>query len=126
TYLLGRDLVQQYDLDTYLKAKAAGALPLMWFELVVLAPLGEEILFRGFLQQGWVRSPQSLWPATAVIAALWASLHTQYGLYDIFQIFLMGLLFGWVRWWSGSTLLTMLMHGLANIWYLLEAMTKIE
>jgi CAAX prenyl protease-like protein len=37
----------------------------------VVAPIGEETLFRGFLFRGWHRSPRDAWPVI-VTASLWA------------------------------------------------------
>jgi len=72
TSLLNQDVVSSFQLDTYRSARAAGFLPMLWIAFVIVAPLGEEIIFRGFLYRGWARSPRSLAPAIAVISALWA------------------------------------------------------
>ena len=61
-----------------------------------------------------------------VISAAWAVIHVQYDWFGILQIFLTGLLFGWVRWRSGSTLLTFLLHGLMNAWATVETIVKID
>ena len=52
--------------------------------------------------------------AIALTALLWAVIHVQYDLYVIAQVFVCGLVFGWLRWATGSTILTMLLHGLVN------------
>jgi membrane protease YdiL (CAAX protease family) len=126
TYLFGFDIETEFDRDLFVQAKATGTLPLLWYTLVVVAPLGEEMMFRGFLQRGWVRTQRDAIPAVVVISAIWASLHTQYDWYGMLQIFELGLLFGWVRQWSGSTLLTILMHALANGLSSLEELVLIE
>ena len=77
-------------------------------------PIGEEILFRGFLFRGWLQSPRDAWPVIVVTSLLWALIHVQYDWYVIGQIFAFGLLLGWMRWATGSTLLTILLHGLIN------------
>jgi membrane protease YdiL (CAAX protease family) len=41
-------------------------------------------------------------------------MHTQYELFFLTQIFVLGLLLGWIRWRSGSTLLTIMLHALVN------------
>jgi membrane protease YdiL (CAAX protease family) len=82
--------------------------------VVVVAPVGEETLFRGFLFRGWHRSPRDAWPVIIVIASLWALTHVQYDLYVIAQVFAYGLVLGWFRWVTCSTILTMLLHGLIN------------
>ena len=42
-----------------------------------------------------------------VISLLFTVIHMQYDWFGLFQVFLIGLLLGWIRWRSGSTLLTM-------------------
>jgi len=49
------DHVTQFQLDIYRTANAAGWLPGLWLALVVVAPIGEETLFRGLLFRGWYR-----------------------------------------------------------------------
>jgi membrane protease YdiL (CAAX protease family) len=59
-------------------------------------------------------------PAVVVISALWAISHVQYNWFSILQIFLLGLVLGWARWRSGSTMLTFAMHALNNTWAMVE------
>jgi membrane protease YdiL (CAAX protease family) len=125
TSLLSHDVVSPFQLDTYRTARAAGLLPMLWLAFVIAAPLGEEIVFRGFLYRGWARSPGAVAPAIAVISALWAMMHVQYDWFGILQIFLLGLLLGWARWRSGSTLLAVGLHGLANAWAMIETAVTI-
>jgi membrane protease YdiL (CAAX protease family) len=122
TYLLGRDIVTPFQVDTYRSARDAGMLPLFWFALVIAAPVAEEIVFRGFLFRGWVRSERAALPGIVLISALFAAIHMQYDWYGILQVFFIGLLFGFVRWRSGSTLLTILLHVLANLWATVQSM----
>ncbi len=126
TYLSGRDIVTPFQVTSYLSARASGALPLLWFVFVVVAPAGEEIMFRGFLYRGWVQSQRAVVPGVAVISALWAVLHVQYDWFGFLNIFLMGLLLGWARWRSGSTALTLLMHAFSNLWAVLETVAKVQ
>jgi uncharacterized protein len=114
SWLLGQNIVTSFQRDIYRTANAAGWLPWLWLAVVVVAPIGEETLFRGFLFRGWHRSPRDAWPVIIVIALLWAFIHMQYELYAITQVFVVGLLLGWFRWVTGSTILTMLLHGLIN------------
>ena len=112
--LFGHNIVTPFQLDIYRTASAAGWLPWLWLTMVVVAPIGEETLFRGFLFRGWQRAPRDAWFTITVTALFWAVIHVQYDLYVIAQVFVCGLIFGWVRWTSGSTILTMLLHGLVN------------
>ena len=94
--------------------------------LVVVAPIGEETLFRGFLFRGWHRSPRDAWVAIIAIALLWAITHVQYNPYFMAQVFVIGLVLGWFRWKSGSTILTMLLHGLVNFEGMVETVWAIH
>jgi hypothetical protein len=121
----GRDLVPAYQIEAYQTAKSAGWLVGLLLAIVVVAPIGEEIAFRGFLYRGLVR-PGYERLAIVVIAIAWALLHVQYDWLGMAQIFAAGLLLGWVRWASGSTTLTILMHILINAEAMLETAIKAE
>jgi uncharacterized protein len=120
------ELVPIVQIDEYRNAKETGTLLLYWLDYLILAPVGEEIITRGFLQRGWARSPYSVAPGIAVISALWAAAHVQYDWFGIFMIFVFGLLLGWVRWRSGSTVLTVLLHAVANAWSGLQVLVTVE
>ena len=92
----------------------------------MVAPIGEETLFRGFLFRGWQRAPGDAWLAIIATALLWALIHLQYDLYFIAQVFAMGLVLGWLRWVTGSTVLTMLLHGLTNGEAMLETFVALD
>ena len=53
-------------------------------------------------------------------------MHVQYDAFTLGQIFLIGLLLGWMRWASGSTLLTIVLHMLANLAACIQAAIKVE
>jgi uncharacterized protein len=110
--------------DDYLDAKEADALWLFWINAVIVGPASEEILTRGFLQRGWVRSQYGALPGIAVISAIWAALHFPYGWILCADIFVMGLLLGWARWRSGSTITSILMHASFNLWQMMQMMAK--
>jgi len=114
SWLLGRAIVTPFQVDIYTTASAGGWLLWLWLAVVVATPIGEEILFRGFLFRGWLRSPHDVWPVIVVTSLLWAIIHLQYDWYVIGQVFAFGLLLGWMRWASGSTILTILLHALIN------------
>lgn len=125
SYLLGEEIPLS-QLNEYWSAKEANMLPLYWIEGGILAPVTEEIMTRGFLQRGWVRSQYGVVPGIVVISALWAIAHTQYEWLGVLDIFVLGLLLGWIRWRSGSTLLTILMHAIAGVWAGMATMVKVE
>jgi membrane protease YdiL (CAAX protease family) len=125
-YLSGHALVTPFQLQSYTTAVAAGWLPAMLIAAIVFAPAGEEILFRGFLFRGWARSERSAWPAIVAISVLWAALHVQYDWTGVLQIFVIGLFLGWMRWRSGSTLLTFVLHALFNLEGTMETLVQMH
>ena len=126
SWAVGRGLVTEFQTDIFRTAGAAGpmSLLLLWFAVVVLTPIGEETLFRGFLFRGWLKEPRDAWAVIAVTALIWALVHVQYDWYVTGQVFVFGLLLGWMRWATHSTLLTILLHGLINIEGMLETVVQ--
>lgn len=124
-YVTGRDIVPSFQSESYQSASAAGWLFGMLLAIVVVAPIGEEIAFRGFLYRGLVRPGHEIL-AIVVIAFAWAVLHVQYDWLGMLQIFVLGLILGWFRWASGSTTLTIVMHVLINLEAMIETVIKIE
>jgi membrane protease YdiL (CAAX protease family) len=121
----GRELVPLFQVEAYQSAKEAGWLVWLMLAIVAVAPVGEEIVFRGFLYRGLVRPGREML-AIAVISLAWAFLHIQYDWLGMAQIFAAGLILGWFRWASGSTTLTMVMHILINAEAMLETTIKVE
>ncbi len=126
SWLLGHFIVTPFQLDIYRTAEAAGWVPLLWLAVVVVTPIGEESLFRGFLFRGWLRAPRDVWPVIVLTAFLWAIVHVQYDWFVIVQVFCFGVLLGWLRWATGSTILTMLLHGLINVEGMLETLIALH
>jgi membrane protease YdiL (CAAX protease family) len=125
-YFSGRTLVTPFQMQSYSTAAAEGWLIPMFAAAILVAPAGEEIMFRGFLFRGWARSERSVWPAVVVISLLWAGLHLQYDWTGMLQIFVIGLFLGWMRWRSGSVLLTFLLHALFNLEGTFETVLQIH
>lgn len=126
--LIGHDLVPPFMVQVYEAARNAGApaILLLLTAAVIAAPIGEEIMFRGFLFRGWVGSSLGVSGTILATSAIWAAIHVQYDWYGIVQVFCLGLLFGWVRARSGSTLLTMMMHSVCNVAATVETAVVID
>jgi membrane protease YdiL (CAAX protease family) len=124
-YLAGREIVPDFQVKAWQTAADAGWLSWMLLAIVVVAPIGEEVVFRGFLYRGLAKPG---WEVHAIggIALAWALLHIQYDWLGMAQIFLLGLALGWFRWASGSTLLTIGMHILINLESMIETWIKVE
>ncbi|SHL87451.1 hypothetical protein SAMN05444159_7060 [Bradyrhizobium lablabi] len=114
SYLVGQQ-TPAFVVDMYRTGKDAGSLWLVLIALCVAAPITEEFTVRGFLFRGWSKS--FLGPTGAIVlsSALWAAMHQQYNWYYISQIFLVGLIFGYLRYRSNSTWLTVMTHGFFNL-----------
>ena len=124
-YVTGNDIVAPFQIEAYRTAKDAGWLLWLLLAIVFVAPIGEEILFRGFLYRGLARPGWEL-HAIVAIALVWAALHIQYNWLGMVQIFAIGLLLGWFRWASDSTTLTIVMHVLINFEAMIETVIKVE
>ena len=92
------------------------------FGIVLLAPVAEELLFRGLLFHRLVA-----WSAVAAVlipAVLFSVLHLQYSVPDMVLIFVDGVFLGIVRWATGSTYLTIAMHVAGNLFAISQRLMK--
>jgi hypothetical protein len=126
SWLAGRNIVDRFQTDIYQAAESANLLPLLLVAITVFIPVTEESLFRGFLFRGWLRSPRYAWPVIVFIAGLFAVIHVQYDWFLIAQVFAFGVLFGWIRWATGSTILTILLHALVNLEGMIETVLSLN
>ena len=92
-----------------------GAVWLPALVLVVATGFGEEVIFRGLLQQAamWRFGP---WRGVLFVTVVFAAMHIGYlSIPDLALVFAAGLGLGWVTWRSGSLLTATVMHGSANV-----------
>ncbi len=99
-------------------------LPILLFAIVVMAPVGEEILFRGFLYHGIAVSRWGHVAAILGTTAVFALLPSQYYWYGIVSVAVIGLYLGVVRHQTGSVLLTMSLHAVANAYATVEVIVQ--
>jgi membrane protease YdiL (CAAX protease family) len=123
---LGRDVVPRFMVEAYTSARNSGTLVLLVVAVVVAAPITEEIAFRGFLFRGLAASFVGVPGALVLTSAAWTVMHIQYDFFLLAHILLIGLLLGWLRWASGSTVLTIGLHALANLVATVQAAIKVE
>jgi uncharacterized protein len=99
-------------------AWADGTLVWLSLALIVAGPIGEELLFRGFLFRGFVHEPcdglRGL-PGILLIALIFALLHIQYDWIGVGMVFALGVMLGYVRLFTGSTILAIILHMLYNL-----------
>jgi len=123
---IGVDVVPPFETDVFSTVRDSVWLVPLALAVVVIAPIGEEVIFRGFLFRSWVRPGRWGVVAVALISFLWAALHLQqYSFAIVAQIFVIGLVLGWMRWRSGSTWLTIVLHVLVNFESTIETVLKV-
>jgi membrane protease YdiL (CAAX protease family) len=110
--LLHQPIVPPFMVDAY---KTASFLPALLFAIIVVAPIFEEVFFRGFLFQGIRYSRLGPIGAIGITSFFWAAIHLQYDIYGIATLFALGLLLGIVRLKTGSIYLLMVMHSLTSL-----------
>ena len=81
---------------------------------VVIAPILEEFIFRGFLFSQ-LKNTLGNWGAISLSSLAWTSLHFQYELKILFILFLFGLILGFLRWKYNSLFLVMVLHAINNL-----------
>jgi membrane protease YdiL (CAAX protease family) len=113
--LTGHVLSPDFVLDITRSARDAGLQWLLLVALCVAAPITEEFAVRGFLYRGYAASFLGPLGAILLSSAMWTAIHVQYDAYFMTEVLLIGLLLGYMRYRSGSTWLTVIMHGLFNL-----------
>jgi hypothetical protein len=121
SWFAGYAVTPQFVVEIYRSARDSGALLLLIVALVFAAPAVEEILFRGFLLPGLSASWIGPGGAILLTSIIWTLLHAQYQPFYLIQIMVLGIVFGWLRLQSGSTALTIGLHGILNLTALLQA-----
>lgn len=90
---------------------------------IILAPLAEEILFRGFLY-AWLKSHWPRWMALLVTAVLFGAMHQHWPVF--LPLFLLGILLGFLYELTGSLWTCIGLHALFNAVTLTVAMNYPE
>jgi membrane protease YdiL (CAAX protease family) len=111
SYWTAHDSIPEWMLQIF---ASADWLTLLVFAVVVVAPIVEEVVFRGFLLEGLRHSALRGAGAVVVAAFLWAATHVQYEVFYMGQVFSVGLLLGAARLRTRSLLVPIAMHSLFN------------
>ncbi|SEN69938.1 CPBP family intramembrane glutamic endopeptidase [Bradyrhizobium sp. OK095] len=94
--------------------RSAAGLFAMLIGSCIVAPVVEEFVVRGFMFRGWSQSFLGPNGAIVLASALWAFGHVQYDWFGRFNVFLMGLAFGYLRASGNSTWLAVIAHSAVN------------
>ena len=84
------------------------------FVSVILAPIFEEIVFRGFLFQGLRAKIGTVW-AGVVSTVLFALIHVQYDLWGWVAVAITGMAAAFLVWRTGSLKTAIVLHALTNL-----------
>ena len=81
---------------------------------IIIAPIIEEFIFRGFLLSQ-LKNTIGNWGAISLSSLAWTLLHFQYEVKILFILFIFGLLLGFLRWKYNSLFLVMVLHAINNL-----------
>ena len=83
--------------------------------VVIIAPLAEEFLFRGFLYSQLSRTVLGGWGAIIFTSFIWTIIHSQYELLILVVVFIFGLFLGYIRFAYNSLALPIALHAVNNL-----------
>jgi len=109
-YVLGIEMP-----ESFIEFMLAEPILLGFISVVVVAPIIEEFLFRGFLYSQLRRSFLRDWGAMAVSSLVWTAIHFQYEMGILVFLFLFGLFLGYFRIKYNSLLIPVALHALNNL-----------
>jgi len=84
--------------------------------MLFVAPVSEELLFRGFLLPALAQSRLGFWGGAILTDALWTGLHAAQGNLAMVSHFLTGLMLSFLLWRTGSIRTVIFGHALSNLW----------
>lgn len=109
----GSDVIRDETAREMLSGDSAGLL--MFFSLVILAPLVEEVTIRGVALGCLLGRGVPTLAAIILQAAAFTLLHMQYTLAGLVPVFILGLFIGWLRVASKSILVPIAAHAAVNM-----------
>ncbi len=92
--------------------ESSGELLLALFIIAVLPAIGEEIVFRGLIQNEFFRGTKNIHLSIWIAAILFSAIHFQF--FGFVPRLLLGALFGYLYYWSGNLTLAILAHFVNN------------
>ncbi len=82
--------------------------------VIIIAPIAEEFLFRGFLFSQLKRTQLGGWGAVTLSSFLWTIIHFQYESLILLVLFIFGIFLGYVRMAYNSLSLPIILHAINN------------
>ena len=99
-------------IEALLKPKDPFSLVLLIITIVIIAPIGEELLFRGFLQKGLEKAWDDVTKAILFSSLFFAVIH--FNPFWIIQIYFLGVLLGFLAWKTNSIIPCIIFHMIIN------------
>ena len=112
------------DLNGTLQPETTSGFILLFVAVVIIAPFGEELLFRGFLQHFLEKYWKDITKAVLVTSLLFAFIHMNS--YWFIQIYLLGIFLGYLSWKCGSIIPSLILHSINNAAAILLSFTEID
>jgi hypothetical protein len=120
TWMLGKPIVPEFMQVAWATTERFS----FAFAAIAVAPVMEELIFRGFLISGLRPTRLGASGAVLVSSIVWAAIHGQYDLYGMATIFALGVLLGTTRVKTGSVLAPIALHALYNMISTVETMIQ--
>ena len=112
------------DLNGLLRPDTLLGFILLFIAVAIVAPIGEELLFRGFFQQALEKHWNDVTRAILMTALLFSMIHMNP--YWFAQIYILGDLLGYIAWKSKSVIPALVLHGMNNAMAMLFAFVDLE
>ena len=100
------------DLNNLLKPESVFGYILLIIAIAIIAPIGEELLFRGFLQQFLEQHWKDITRAILITSLFFSIIHMNP--YWFIQIYILGIMLGFLSWKTNSIFPPLILHALNN------------
>ena len=112
------------ELSSTLQPETVTGFVLLFMAIVIIAPIGEELLFRGFLQKFLEKHWQDVTRAILVTSLFFAIIHMNS--YWLIQIYILGIFLGYLSWKTNSVIPSLILHSINNGTAMLFSFTDIN
>ena len=101
-----------FDLGEIMQPESTLGLIFLFLAVVVMAPIGEEVVFRGFLQKFLEEYWKDIARAVLITSLFFAMIH--FNPYWTIQIYLLGVILGFLSWKTKSVIPSIILHSINN------------
>ena len=112
------------DLNQTLQPDSTLGFILLFLAIVIIAPIGEEVLFRGFFQQFLEKHWKDITKAVLITSLFFAVIHMN--TYWLIQIYILGVFLGYLSWKTNSIIPSIILHSINNGTAMILSFTNIN